>query len=153
MQFISDADREAAEKNGIDYKNLYNRVHACGWPLERAITEPIKPKPGSLYQDYKHLAEPNGITAQTFYKRIKRGMTPEKAATTPKITIADIRRAKNIKAKITPEIIEIAAKNGITERALKQRVYSRKWSLERAMTEPLQKPGEWRKHKNATVQK
>lgn len=52
---------------------------------------------------------------------------------------------------LTPEDIQIAESNGISERLAKQRFYQRMWSRERSITEPL-RTDLWHKYK-ATCEK
>lgn len=83
-----------AKKNGINKKQLINRVNK-GWDLERAATEPLtdaaeRVQRGVMKRRKYSLemmveAENNGVSRETFYRRIERGWTPEKAASTPLI--------------------------------------------------------------------
>ncbi|OOZ76560.1 hypothetical protein BHL35_25385 [Bacillus cereus] len=105
---ITDEDYEKAAKNGISKSNVYQRVNENGWDLERAITVPVRKKKGSkLNVGMIILAERNGISKPTYYKRIKSGMDPYEAATKPKGYAAHL---------------ELARKNGIKDVTFYQRV-------------------------------
>lgn len=137
MNYLTDRDYEIANQNGIDKAHAYNRVYKYGWDIERAITQPVKRKVDALWPKYRDLAEQSGISYMCFYLRIKKmDMAPEEAATTPIIPRTG-RTKKN--AKLTKEIVETAAKNGISRKTLSQRVYVYRWDVERATTEPLHK--------------
>lgn len=129
-------DFAVASKNGISYMNAYNRFYVYGWTKHDAITKPLK-KP-NLWPKYGPICKENGVSETSFYHRIKHGMSPEEAATKPKLKRGEII-GKPQQVKITPEIIAIAEKNGISKNTLKYRVSMYKWSVERAMTEPVHK--------------
>lgn len=82
--WISSDELYRAKENGINYLNLYNRIHNLDWTVEKAITEPIQNKP-SLYSQYKGLCLEHGIRRDAFIQRVKKGMKPEEAATKPVI--------------------------------------------------------------------
>ncbi|QEL88457.1 hypothetical protein [Bacillus mycoides] len=83
---ITDENYEKAAKNGISKMNVYLRVNESGWEIERAITVPVRKKKGGMgiSAGMKTLAERNGISHTTLYKRIKDGMNPYEAVTIPK---------------------------------------------------------------------
>jgi hypothetical protein len=137
MNYLTDRDYLIANQNGIDNANAFNRVYACGWDVERAITEPIRRKEDSLWMKYKEKANQIGITQMCFYQRTYKGMTPEQAATTPKLPHGERWKKENV--KLTKEIVDTATRNGIGYKTLKMRVYTYKWDVERAITEPLHK--------------
>lgn len=101
---ITDEDYEKAEKNGISKMNVYLRVNKRGWEIERAITVPIRKKKcvTGINAGMKKLAEMNGISHTTLYKRLKKGMDPYEAVTAPK------------KHKRWESLIKIAQENGIS---------------------------------------
>ncbi|MDC2867521.1 hypothetical protein [Bacillus sp. BP-3] len=119
---------EIAAKNGINKQNVYQRVYLYGWNIERAITEPVK----TVKNKHEHMiliAERNGISRITYFKRLKEGMTPQQAATRPKgLTV----------------FLEIALENGIKEITFYKRV-ARGMELYEAATKPT------RKYKNEQI--
>ncbi len=86
---------KVAEQNGIKYQTFMNRVNNWGWDEERAATEPLQDRAKTARDAAKNRkdritntslvkkAEQNGISYHTYRARIKKGMDPEKAATTP----------------------------------------------------------------------
>lgn len=73
------------EANGISKRTMHKRYNDYFWSAERTITEPINP-PGrerKYPKEWEEIAAENGIIADTFRKRCKRGMPPEIAATKP----------------------------------------------------------------------
>lgn len=82
---ITDEDYEKAAGRGITKTNVYQRVHTYGWSIERAITEPLRSKgnPGK-HSKMLIIAESLGISASTYFRRLKNGMTPKDAAMKPK---------------------------------------------------------------------
>lgn len=146
-EYLTPEDFATAKANGISYNNAYHRYYVYGWDKQKAITVPVKKRKEGLWPKYKELAEQHGIKWYTFYDRIRDlGMTPEEAATTPMPPRTIYRRPN---AKVNGEVIAIAAKNGISERTLKQRVYFYKWEVERAMTTPVDKSKGNKKGKKA----
>lgn len=124
--YITPEEYAIGEKNGIDRHRVYHRVNYDRWTVERAITEPVKPN-RAIYKDWEDLCKENGISYETFRKRItNKKMTPYEAAT-----------YQIPETKIKPEHKALAAKNGISENTLKCRVYQYKWTPERAATEPV----------------
>jgi hypothetical protein len=123
--YLTDEDYARAEKNGISKKLAYHRFYMLSWSKERAISEINRLKKWSiLFDQYKDIAI---VSELTFKNRVLRGWHPQKAATAPH---------RNNK-EITKEVIETAAKNGISVNTLRNRVSLYKWSIERAMTEPI----------------
>jgi hypothetical protein len=76
-KYITPEQYETAERNGINKKALENRYHFLGWSIERAITEPLK----DYDSRWRRIAEKNGIPGGTYYNRISRGWSKERAAT------------------------------------------------------------------------
>jgi hypothetical protein len=104
---ITYEDYEKAAKNGINKSNVYQRVVEYGWNLERAITVPVRRRKGEINAGMITIAERNGISKPTFFKRVKSGMDPYEAATKPKGYEA---------------YLELARKNGIKDVTFYQRV-------------------------------
>ena len=130
MDYLTPEDFATAEKNGISEERAKARFYKMGWSKQRAITQKLK-KPQHDWNKYHHQSL---VTAQTFYQRIKKGMTPEEAALTPPLP-KGCRFGKTI--KITQEHMEQAVKNGIKVSTLYARVYNYDWDVERAVTEPI----------------
>jgi hypothetical protein len=61
-------------------------------------------------------------------------MDPKEAAVTPVV-----RGGLRTKVRLTPEILEKAAANGVSKATLKHRLYSYKWEFERAINTPIDK--------------
>lgn len=127
MEYLTDADYERAEKNGINRNNLYSRVYSYGWSIERAVTTPILVRS----TDWAELKDRAVVSQCTFYDRKKKGWPSEQAALTP----ADQTVKKS--AKLNKEHFYIALSNGISKNTVCQRVYKYRWPVERAITEPV----------------
>jgi hypothetical protein len=80
MEYLTEEDYAVAAANGISRKRAYQRFYENGWEKERAITQKIGASRWSMYHEK---CEANGITQQRFNDRIRRGKSPEDAATTP----------------------------------------------------------------------
>lgn len=138
MQYLTDEHYAIAETNGIPKKLAYNRWYN-GMTVQDAITKP-KPKHWDDWQEMKEIALAHGVSSVVFRNRMKlnsRKWTKEEAATTP-----PLKRGKEFREpppkrykNITPELIAIAEQNGISQKLLSIRK-ARKWSDERASTEP-----------------
>lgn len=120
-----------AKANGISRNLAYRRFYQNGWNKQRTITQPIK----NGWESFKEQCNQNGISMGTFYCRIQRGLSPEKAATLP--INQKGKRLIPIESKVTEEIIRQAEKNGISENTLKQRVYNYRWPVEKAVNTPI----------------
>lgn len=87
MEYLTEEDYETAERNGIPRKLAYSRYYGCAWDKEKAITVPRRVNQGKRKRNYPESmyvqAELNGVSMYTVYSRIRRGWSPEKAATTP----------------------------------------------------------------------
>jgi hypothetical protein len=127
--YLTHEDFITAKKNGINYAIAYSRYYQYGWPKEKAITQPVRRRTWK-WKDFEKACKELDISQYMFYKRVRMGMTPEQASTLP------VNRKKP-GTKIDAEVVKIAAQNGITEGTLKSRVYLYKWTVERAMTEPV----------------
>ena len=119
---ITCEDYEKAAKNGINKSNVYQRVIEYGWDLERAITVPVRKRKGETNAGMITIAERNGISKPTFFKRIKSGMDPYEAATKP---------------KGYESYLELARKNGIKDFTFYQRV-KRGMKPYEAATKPIE---------------
>jgi len=108
------------------------------WKKGKALTTPprvLQPTDSKWIK----IAEKNGIGYVTFHTRIHAmGWDPEKAATEPLVNrhqhmamVAKTRRVYPV------EMIEKAARNGISYVTFKQRIYRLGWSMEDAATIPI----------------
>lgn len=72
--------KSACEKIGLPYKAVHLRITRRGWPVERALSEPIHENTDSL----KSKCEKSGLGYATVCYRIRKlGWSEEKALTTP----------------------------------------------------------------------
>jgi hypothetical protein len=99
MKFLSEEHIATAKANGINYKNLFNRVYELDWEIDRAITEPVK-KHSGLWQEYKEIAKSHGISGTLFHARVKRGLDPKEAATLPLMSRTDSARKAGLTARL-----------------------------------------------------
>ncbi|KZD36502.1 hypothetical protein [Bacillus cereus] len=78
-------DYAKAAEIGVSKKNVDQRMRELHWSLERAITTPVSTSWEGNEKNKKllRLAEKNGISESTFYRRKRNGMTPYDAATKP----------------------------------------------------------------------
>jgi hypothetical protein len=130
MEYLTPDDIEIAKSNGISYPLVNKRFYQLGWTKEKAITQTVRKKV-LVWESYKDVSL---VSEYSFYDRIKKGMTPEQAALTPPVPNGGrLFRA----LKVTPEMVEIAAKNGISKSTLCHRVRYYKWDVERAVSEPI----------------
>ncbi len=127
----TEKDYDIAARNGISKANVNQRVYGYHWSVERAITEPLQNKKGK--ENNRHLvciAEKNGISASTYYRRIREeGMTEIEAAT---------------KLKKHEVYLKIASENGISENLYRKRV-QRGMAKYEAATKPKDKRGSTKK--------
>lgn len=137
--YLTPEDFNIAESNGIHRLLAHNRFYHSGFSKERAITQPVKNQ-DTVWAEWKEVAESNGICWTTFNTRLECNYTPERAATEPpmtKLELAANMRSKK-KRKISDELIQIAAINGISYNTLAYRLLKskHKWSEEDAVTIP-----------------
>jgi len=91
-----------AEKHSISKHLFRHRVNSCGWTPERAASQPMtttadrkrlikqaKAVQVKFDSDLLQQAEQNGIQANTFYARVRRGWDPERAASEPLWTASE----------------------------------------------------------------
>lgn len=123
-QLPTEEEIKQAEAIGVR-KTLLNQRLRNGWTMGRAISYPV----GTSYEGQeKHtqllrLAKKTGISESTFYRRIRGGMTPYQAASTPK-------EQKYI------EYVTLAEQNGIAPKTFYKRVERNMEPLE-AATKPV----------------
>lgn len=123
MEYLTDDDYQTAKLNGISRERTHERFYTYGWSKQRAITEPLNS--GGLWGKYKAICEKSGISESTFYKRVERGISADKASTMPTTR------------KLTTEQITAAAQNGIGIGTLRNRIYNCKWNIEDAVSKPV----------------
>ena len=73
-----------AESNGICMKTFLTRVNVLGWSEEIAATQSllnISVRNRKYSKEIDEVLRKNGITKNTFYSRIRRGWTIERAST------------------------------------------------------------------------
>ncbi|MEK5205368.1 hypothetical protein NST55_29455 [Bacillus sp. FSL R10-2789] len=118
-------DYAKAAEIGVSKKNLDQRMEELHWSLERAITTPVGTSWEGNEKNKKSLklAEKNGISESTFYRRKRNGMTSYEAAITP---------------KGFEKYIPLAESNGISNKTFYQRV-KRKMDPYEAATKPPRK--------------
>lgn len=135
--YLTPEDYEIAEKNGISRKLADSRFYDNNWEKERAITQPKRGPVLTIWDEWKEIAETNGIGKSTFNSRLEYGWEPEVAAT------KELAKTRSGGSKhFSDEILKLAAVNGITPRRLYSRVFESNWSIEEAATMPLQKNNE-----------
>lgn len=77
MYYLTEEDFKKAWKNGITMTTLKARYYQYGWSLEKAINSPLYPNRCK----YLEKARQNGIAISTYYTRINKGWSKEKACT------------------------------------------------------------------------
>jgi len=129
--YITPAEYETAEQNGINARLLTKRIRDCAWGIEKAITTP--PRQKGKWDAWLTLAAKNGISVDAFRTRIHRGMEPSMAATAPILSRSEIIEQR---VRIHPKCYaDLAEQNGIKARTYESRVY-RGWEPEKAATTP-----------------
>jgi hypothetical protein len=134
LEYLTDEDYETAERNGIARKAAYHRFYILCWDRLKAITTPVKHH-HNLWDDYKDRSK---VAKTTFYERVRKGMTPEEAASLSPLPLGNPLRAKG-KGKISLVDFKVAEENGISENTLKARVYQYRWPVELAVAVPVGK--------------
>jgi hypothetical protein len=130
MEYLTDEDYVIAAKNGINRKTAYHRFYVQCWEKEKAINTPVTHYPG-LWAKFKKQSK---VSKDTFYRRVREGMSPKKAASTPPLPPGSPTKGTG---KIKESHLVIAAENGINERTVKARVYAYRWPVELAITVPI----------------
>jgi hypothetical protein len=141
--YLTEEDYLTAEANGINRNTAYQRFYIRGWKRERTVTDPVK-HPPRLYAKYEKQCKKTGICASTFYRRVRDGMDPKKAATTPP---QPFRNRKP--GRISAQDFMTAAANGIERETVKARVYQYRWTVAQAITIPTGSKRPNRKRKGA----
>ena len=82
--YLTPADIEQAEKNGISRETLRSRLN-YGWTAQNAVVKPLRRcMSDATYAHYKDIAAQNGIYSSLFIARLHIGWTLEEAAYVPK---------------------------------------------------------------------
>lgn len=135
--YITPEDTVTAESNGINYANLYQRVHGYGWDVDRAITQPVR-KEDPFHSNWIDTAKKNGVKLSIFRARVRKyGWSEEVAATTPIISAVERgKRAGGARSRFTQEQIKAMESLGLARSTVLQRINSYGWSMEEALTTP-----------------
>ncbi|MEH6848591.1 hypothetical protein [Bacillus pseudomycoides] len=122
-------DYKEAAKIGVSSKNVDQRVFTYGWSIKRAVTTPLNFRK-SKNKTAELLAEKNGISKSTFFRRIREGMEILEAASIPTCKYKEYQGLRE--------------ENGISSDAFYQRV-RRGMNPYKAATTPLQSKGRKKK--------
>jgi hypothetical protein len=79
---LNEENFKIGQGNGISRKNVIQRYANYGWTIERAITDPVK-QPKGIWNEWKEICKQNGVSNELFNIRMRKGATPEQAATVP----------------------------------------------------------------------
>ncbi len=129
--YITPQHYSIAEENNISPRTLEQRVRDNGWHIEKAISEPVRPR--KTYGQWIKIAEQNGICSNTFRVRVNLyGWSNERAATEALMNRQEhmskiLKRQRNYPLSF----IEQAEKNGICYNTFLSRMH-RGWSMEEA---------------------
>lgn len=139
--YITDEEYAEAEKNGIYYQLLNTRIRDLGWDKQRAINTSVKRKRGhESHGHYPQQAIDNNISLSTYYSRVERGMSKEKASTKPVLRGKDKLKLFNGnigKPRKYPDwVYDNLEKHGIAQPTFWHRV-NRGWTLEKASTKKV----------------
>lgn len=87
MEYLTDADYKYAEERGLSHKVCYDRFYVYGWSKEKTLNTPKKTRgaKANYSKEWIKIAAENGINDNLFRYRISKGLTPEQAATLPKV--------------------------------------------------------------------
>lgn len=127
--YIQPQDYEIAAQNGISALTLEKRIRHAAWDKQTAITKP--PRQRRNIAQWRKTAEENGISYETFKRRITRHWDIERAATQPLTNRAELMKRQHIKNQKYPVVN--TEELGITYAAFTARM-RRGWTLEQAMT-------------------
>lgn len=136
--YITPQDYDIAERNGINKKQVYARVYAHMWNIEKAITQPIR-KQNKCNKEALEKAEKNGISNNVFYSRIRNGWDEEKACTVPIIDHSETWEKTTRVRKYSKDIVALAKKNGVPYPTLARRIRTGWSEHEAATTKPMTK--------------
>lgn len=128
--YITPAEYEEAEKNGINRNLLNTRVYRNGWNKQKAINKPITRKKLFFSEEDKKIIKENGLNEAQVRSRVNNlGWTKEKAMSVPtKIGALP---------KYESWVYEKAKANKIPVQTLRNRISQCNWSVEKACTTPI----------------
>ncbi len=149
---------ELSNIDGITARDIFNRIHNCGWTVERAITQPknVKLQPhgcrdknkeckfkydGKIHKSYelKEKSCVEDITTHNITNRINQlGWDIDKALTKPKKKYNQLFEYKG-KYYTSKELAKISKLDNITHNDITDRINRNGWSVERAITQPKRK--------------
>ena len=66
--YLSPEDLKTAKENGVSAKRAHERFYYLNWSKERAVTTPVRTH-NTKERDWAEIAEKNGISRNTYYKR------------------------------------------------------------------------------------
>jgi len=110
---------------GLKQETVYNRIVNMKWDVEKAITTPVRKK--KFTDEEMKIAASNGVSLAALHSRVKNGWSRKEAINIP----------LNAHRMLTDEEIEIAASNGVSRETAYQRVTDYLWSIEEAITIPI----------------
>lgn len=132
---------EMLKKSGLSKSGLRHRLK-IGMTLEQALinTKSTTERINGIDVPKEDIAKAKalGISKQTIRSRLYKGMTLEQAMTVKLNANAKGMNAGGIRVSL--EQLEIASKNGVKDKVLRQRIRSG-WSVDRAISEPVKKKG------------
>lgn len=131
--YITPFDYEVAKTNGISAENVECRVRQLGWDVDKAITKPVTPR---VLYGMVELYKANGISRQTYSRRVREGMSPLEAATLPTRTPKEAAELGIGRRKLDP-YIKRANENGISYQTFHSRISKLGWPKELACTKPV----------------
>jgi len=133
--YITPEEYQAAEQNGISAHLLGIRVRDLAWKKDRAISTPPRVV-GNLVK-WRDAAMANGIRANTFYTRLRRGISPEEASTTPLMSMCEASMTARDKNRVHPaHYVALAKENGVKYKTYTSRIH-RGWDPEQAATKSV----------------
>src|SRR5699024_10987862 len=128
--YITPEDYERALKNGVSKSTLERRVYHQLWDKKRAINTPIR----KFDKDCKYVkqAKENGIKYGTYWERVNRGWSRQKASTQPVQNLRCEKYHERLRRerRLYPDwVYENMKKHGISQQTFHGRVRSG-WSLD-----------------------
>ncbi len=164
MIYLTEDDYMQAEQNGISRRVAYQRFYHYDWSKERSITEPLR-KMDQERLKWRAIAVENGVAKKLFDARLRAGWSYEEASRPPLSRLESIQRALGSEANKARSVLtraqrQIAKANGIAYSTVTSRL-SKKWSIERAITQPVdatkskaarERSNQWRSGERNTVQ-
>lgn len=125
--YITPEHYEIAKSNGIE-PHLVRMRFERGWDIQRAITEP-KNHFKNRAKELKDKLESINIKHSTYCQRKKNGWTPDEASSVPK--------KRDVTTPNPNSLRQLAIKHNMNYSTLCTRVNKLKWTLEEALTRPI----------------